>query len=259
MTFTKFDAVKKFVAVKLKNPTMRISPMTTGRTPRFPDLRFPIARCQMPSCSSESGGPRSEAATSSRAHATTPASASATPATFVGIPAVIACTTSCCVRLGALVDADVTAEAEDRDPCRRLEDVVQVVRDEDDGEPLLGQPPDELQHLLGLRDAERRGGLVEDDELGVPHHRSRDGDGLALPPRERRDRLTDGLDRRHPETLERLRRALLHRRLLEPEEDVPDLPAEVHVLDDVEVVAEREVLVHDLDPEIDRVLRPVDA
>ena len=53
--------------------------------------------------------------------------------------------------------------------------------------------------------------------------------------------------------------ALLHRRLLEPEEDVPDLAAEVHVLDDVEVVAEREVLVHDLDPELGRVLRPVDA
>ena len=32
-----------------------------------------------------------------RAHATTPASTSATPATLVGIPAVIACTTSCCV------------------------------------------------------------------------------------------------------------------------------------------------------------------
>ena len=34
-----------------------------------------------------------------RAHATTPASTSATPATFVGIPAVMACTTSCCVVL----------------------------------------------------------------------------------------------------------------------------------------------------------------
>ena len=97
MTFTKFDAVKKFVAVKLKNATMRTSPSTTGSTPRFPDLRFAIALCQTPSCSSESRRASSEAATSARAHATTPASTSATPATLVGIPAVIACTTSCCV------------------------------------------------------------------------------------------------------------------------------------------------------------------
>ena len=51
---------------------------------------------------------------------------------------------------------------------------------------------------------------------------------------------------------------LLHRRLLEPEEEVPDLAAQVHVLDDVEVVAEREILVDDLDPELRRVLRAVD-
>ena len=36
------------------------------------------------------------------------------------------------------------------------------------------------------------------------------------------------------------------------------LAAEVHVLDDVEVVAEREILVDDLDPELGRVLRAVD-
>ena len=58
--------------------------------------------------------------------------------------------------------------------------------------------------------------------------------------------------------LQGLRRALLHHRLLEPEEPVVDLAAEVHVLDDVEVVAQREILVHDLDPELGRVLRPVD-
>ena len=37
------------------------------------------------------------------------------------------------------------------------------------------------------------------------------------------------------------------------------LAAEIHVLDDVEVVAEREVLVDDLDPEPDRVLRARDV
>ena len=57
---------------------------------------------------------------------------------------------------------------------------------------------------------------------------------------------------------ERLGRPLLHRRLVEPEERVVLLAAEEHVLDDVEVVAEREILVDDLDPEPGRVLRAVD-
>ena len=48
-------------------------------------------------------------------------------------------------------------------------------------------------------------------------------------------------------------------RLPEPEHRVAHLAAEVHVLDDIEVVAQREILVHDLDPELGRVLRPVDA
>src|SRR6187200_417194 len=40
-------------------------------------------------------------------------------------------------RLVALVDADVAAEAEDGHPVGDLEDVDQVVRDEDDREPLV--------------------------------------------------------------------------------------------------------------------------
>ena len=57
---------------------------------------------------------------------------------------------------------------------------------------------------------------------------------------------------------ERLGRLRLHDRLLQALEPVVHLAAEVHVLDDVQVVAEREVLVDDLDAEARRVLRPVD-
>ena len=57
------------------------------------------------------------------------------------------------------------------------------------------------------------------------------------------------VDRRDGERLERLRGVLLHLRLVEDLEPV-HLTAEVHVLDDVEVVAEREILVHDLDAEV---------
>ena len=58
------------------------------------------------------------------------------------------------------------------------------------------------------------------------------------------------LDRRDREALQHVRRSGLHHRFPEPEEEVAHLAAEVHVLDDVEVVAEREILVHDLDPEL---------
>ena len=46
-------------------------------------------------------------------------------------------------RLLALVDADVAAEPKHGDAVRGLEDVVEVVRDEDDREPLLGEALDE--------------------------------------------------------------------------------------------------------------------
>ena len=49
---------------------------------------------------------------------------------------------------------------------------------------------------------------------------------------------------------------MLHRRLVQDLEAI-DLATEEHVLHDVEVVAERKILVHDLDPEPRRVLRRV--
>src|SRR4029077_1133506 len=48
-------------------------------------------------------------------------------------------------RLLSLVDADVAAKSQNGDPVRDLEDVVQVVRDEDDREPLFTQTPDEIE------------------------------------------------------------------------------------------------------------------
>ena len=60
------------------------------------------------------------------------------------------------------------------------------------------------------------------------------------------------------EALHRLARLRLHLGSRRTLERVVRLAAEVHVLDDVEVVAEREVLVDDLDPEPGGVLRAVD-
>ena len=67
--------------------------------------------------------------------------------------------------------------------------------------------------------------------------------------------MADRTDRRDREALQGLRGARLHLGLFEQLEDVVCLAAQEHVLDDVEVVAEREILVHDLDAEPRGVLR----
>ena len=53
---------------------------------------------------------------------------------------------------------------------------------------------DQVQHLGGLRDAERGGRLVEHDDLRVEQQRAGDGDGLALAARQRGDRLAHARD-----------------------------------------------------------------
>ena len=124
--------------------------------------------------------------------------------------------------------------------------------------PCSPEALDEVEHLARLRDAERRGRLVEDDELGVPHDRLGDGHRLPLAAGQAGDRLADGADRRDRQVGERLGRTPLHVDLVEPAEPVELLAPEEHVLDDVQVVREREVLVDDLDTEPRGVLGSVD-
>src|SRR5579859_1828676 len=83
------------------------------------------------------------------------------------------------------------AEVQRVDAVRDLHDVVHVVRDEHDADAVVGQTPDEVEHLPGLRDAECRRGFVEDYDLAVPEHRLGDGDGLPLSTRKARHDLTD--------------------------------------------------------------------
>ena len=102
------------------------------------------------------------------------------------------------------------AEAQHDDAVRHVEDVREVVTDDDDAEPALAQPADQVQHLLRLGDAECRGGLVEQDDAGLAEQRPGDRHGLALAARERGDvgaHVADGRDR---ERVEQLDRALLH-------------------------------------------------
>jgi hypothetical protein len=71
--------------------------------------------------------------------------------------------------------------------------------------------------------------------------------------------LAHGAQRGDREAAQRLLRLGLHGGLVEPVQPVDLLPAEVHVLHHVEVVAEREILIDDLDAQPRGVLRPVDV
>ena len=107
--------------------------------------------------------------------------------------------------------------------------------------PRVAHALDEVQHLRRLRDAERGRGLVEHDELGLEQQRAGDGDGLALPARERGHRLAHRGDA-GGELVEERPGADLHGDLVE----LPGvlLAAEIDVGHHVEVLAEREVLEH---------------
>ena len=100
MTLTKFGAVKKFVAVTLKyaddqdlceydreHAEVSRPDVADGPLPEALVLGVVSARQPDTGCDDVRAG----------AQATTSVSVSAMPATLVGIPAVMACTTSCCV------------------------------------------------------------------------------------------------------------------------------------------------------------------
>ena len=115
-----------------------------------------------------------------------------------------------------------------------------------------GQPFDQGQHQLGLGDPQRGGRLVHDDQLGVLHDRLGHRDRLPLPAGQRADRLPDRPHGRDPQVLQRLLGGQLHVDLIEQPEP-RHLVAEQHVLHDVQVVGQREVLVDGRDPEVGRV------
>ena len=127
-----------------------------------------------------------------------------------------------------------------------------------DRESAVAQALDEVEHHFGLHDPERGRGLVHDHQLRVPHHRFGDGHRLALATGERGHRLADGSHSGDLQARERLRGCALHVVLVEQVAAEP-LAAEEHVLDDVEVVAEGQVLVDGLDAEARCVPRVVDV
>ena len=106
-------------------------------------------------------------------------------------------------------------QVERGDAVGHLEDVGHVVADEDDAEALLGEAPHQVEHLAGLRDAQRRGRLVEHHDLGVPEHGLGDRDGLALTTGERGDRHPHRRHRADRQRRQGAPRRLLHVGLVE--------------------------------------------
>ena len=143
-----------------------------------------------------------------------------------------------------------SAEVHRAHPVGHLQHVVHVVADENDADSTVGESSHEFEHLLGLGHAQRSGGLVEDHQPRVTEHRLGNGHGLSLSTGQRRHRLTNALDRPDRQRRQRLACRHLHRVFVE-HTSADDLTPEEHVLHDVEVVAERKILVHDLDAEIE--------
>src|SRR6266511_6235008 len=71
---------------------------------------------------------------------------------------------------------------------------MRVVRDEDHADTTVAGLEDIAEDYAGLLDAERRGGLVEDEHTRAEVDGSRDCHGLAFPTRERTDRLVGVAD-----------------------------------------------------------------
>ena len=141
------------------------------------------------------------------------------PAVFrslrVAADPVIAETTCSSVVCSAAKSPAGAAEPQHEDAVGDLEDVGQVVADHDDAEPALAQPPDQVEHLRRLGDAERGGGLVEQHDLRLAQQRAGDRDLLALARRRGGPTSQRTLGIVTARLREQLARPVLHARLVE--------------------------------------------
>ena len=149
--------------------------------------------------------------------------------------------------------ADLAAASHDDGPVGDLGHVIHGVGDDDDGVALRAQAQDEVEDPARLAHAEGGGRLVEDHDLRRERGGPGDGDHLALPARHQPD---DGgaVGQRDLQALERLDGGVGHRPAAQDPQRSRQparagvLPAGVEVGRRVEVVEQREVLVHGLDP-----------
>src|SRR3982751_4783981 len=145
------------------------------------------------------------------------------------------------------------AEPVDVDAVGDLEDRGDVVADQDHRYPAGRDPFDEVQHALGLADAECSGGLVHDDDLAAKGGGARDGDGLALAAGQTVHRLGDRLQRGDAQFVHLPARLLAHLLGVDhaqhrAQRPLPlDLATQEQVGGDVQGRGHRQVLVDGLD------------
>ena len=158
--------------------------------------------------------------------------------------------------------ATLTPAPEHRDPIADGEHVGHAVADQDDRDVLVAQAPDQVEHLGHLADADRGGRLVHQHDLGIRQPGPGDRHRLALAARHLLDQIArPGLGL---ELGEQLGRALVHRLVvddLDEAEAALGLAAEEHVLGRGQIVAERQILVDDLDAlgaRVDRLVEVLD-
>jgi hypothetical protein len=77
-------------------------------------------------------------------------------------------------------DAHATTEALNVDTIGDLEDIRHVMADQDNAKATLAKITDQPEYLPSLADAQRRSGLVQNDNLATEGRGSRDRDRLAL-------------------------------------------------------------------------------
>src|SRR5574337_926678 len=139
---------------------------------------------------------------------------------------------------------------QDDDPVADREHVGQAVADQDDGDAVLLQGANEVEHVLALANRKCCGRLVHDDELGVEGERPGDGDRLLLAPRELAGDLQDGGNARAEPRHHLFGFAAHAFRIdeLHAQHAARQFPAEKDVRGDVAHAREREILIDHLDP-----------
>ena len=140
---------------------------------------------------------------------------------------------------------DRLAVADDRDRVGDLLDLVELVADDDRRDALLLEVQDQVEQVVGVLVVERRGRLVEDEQLHPLRERLGDLDELLLA-----DADVDDLGGRvlaQADAGEQLRRLVVRLVPVDEAERARDLVVEEDVLGDREVGAQRELLVDDDD------------
>ncbi len=129
-------------------------------------------------------------------------------------------------------------------PVGHPEHLVDVVRNQYDGRPLLTEGRNEPLYLGALADTKREGGLVQDQQPGPVQHGPGHRQELAHPPGQV-THAGGGVGQRDAEALQESDRLLVQRSVVE--EQPPPLTAQEEVGSHVQVVAQLGVLADDGD------------